>query len=607
MLGVKSSGKHQCLGTRINDGPYVWETYDEVKNRVFNFGSGLLECGLKPGKQMTVGIYAKNSAEWAIAALACAGYGLIMVPLYDTLGPDAIKYIVKQAEVSLVVVEDGKLGNLLEAAKECPTLKYVVKIGSLTPEDKKMAGDVNVTLMYFRGVEAMGKESAKAPVPGKSEELYTICYTSGTTGDPKGVMLTHGNFIADVAGVFSTFPAKFRVTNSDTHISFLPLAHVFEQAVMVGLLTAGARIGFYRGDVLKLLEDVALLKPTVFVAVPRLLNRIYSKILATVKEGSALRQFLFNSAIERKRALLRQGIVTRETMWDRVVLKKVQARLGGRVRLIITGAAPIAAEVLDFMRAAFGCEVLEGYGQTETAAASTVSSFGDYSTEANGHVGAVIPCTEIKLVDIPDMGYFATDKPNPRGEICIRGNNVFRGYFKMADKTAETIDKDGWCHTGDVGMFLPNGTLKIIDRKKHLFKLAQGEYIAPEKIENIYVRAPCVQQVFVHGESLRSTLLAVVVPDPDALHSWANKNGLKGDLKSLCKEPAVNKMLLEGMVALGKQNKLHSFEQVKAIHVEHQPFTPENGLLTPSMKAKRDVVRKHYKDEIEAMYKVIEP
>jgi long-chain acyl-CoA synthetase len=506
-----------------------------------------------------------------------------------------------------VVVEPAKLETLLSASKECPGLKYIVKMGSLTPEEKQAAKGTNASLMYFKGVEALGKDTRKLPSPPKPEDVMIYCYTSGTTGDPKGVILTHENVSSDVAGVFSTFPNDFKVTSDDSYLSFLPLAHVFEQAVFAALLTAGARIGFYRGDVLKMLDDVALLKPTMFCGVPRLLNRVYSKILSTVNEGTPLRKFLFNTALEHKKKLLRQGIVTKESFWDKLVLRKVQSRLGGNVRIMITGAAPIAAEVLEFLRAAFGCEVLEGYGQTETAAGACVTNFGDYSTEAGGHVGAVVPCTELKLVDIPDMNYFATDKPNPRGEICFRGNNVFKGYFKLPDKTKEALDQDGWCHTGDVGMILPNGSLKIIDRKKHLFKLSQGEYIAPEKIEQVYQRAPFVQQVFVHGESLRSTLVGVVVPDPDTLRSWAKQNGKSTDVHQLCKDAEVNKMILQGMIATGKENKLHSFEQVKAIYLEADPFTPENGLLTPSMKAKREVIRVHYKPQIEAMYKVVEP
>jgi long-chain acyl-CoA synthetase len=276
---------------------------------------------------------------------------------------------------------------------------------------------------------------------------------------------------------------------------------------------------------------------------------------------------------------LRQGVIRNDTLWDKLVFSKVRARLGGRVKVIITGAAPIAADVLDFLRAAFGCQVLEGYGQTETAAAVSATLVGDYSIEANGHVGAVLPCCEIKLVDIPDMGYTADDQPNPRGEICVRGYNVFKGYYKQPEKTKETLDADGWCHTGDVGMFLPNGTLKVIDRKKHLFKLSQGEYIAPEKIENVYVKSKYVAQVFIYGDSMKNSIVGIVVPDREVLLEWAKVHHTDHGWLTLVKDPKIKKMILDDMVALGKSMNLHSFEQVKDIHLETDEFTVENGLV----------------------------
>jgi long-chain acyl-CoA synthetase len=306
-----------------------------------------------------------------------------------------------------------------------------------------------------------------------------------------------------MAGVLSTLPDKLQLNESERHLSFLPLAHIFEQLVMCAIVSVGGAIAFYRGDILKLLEDVGEAKPTIFPAVPRLLNRIHSKILGTINEAGGVKKALFYRALQAKQQLLREGVCTKDSIWDRLVFRKVQARLGGRVKLFLSGAAPISPEVLDFFRAAFGCPVMEGYGQTETCAAITLTHGYDYALVPGGHVGPILPCNEVKLVDIPDMGYLATDQPNPRGEVCVRGHNVFKGYYKEPKKTAETIDSDGWCHTGDVGMVLPNGCLKIIDRKKHIFKLAQGEYIAPEKIENIYVKAPLVAQVFAHGDSLK--------------------------------------------------------------------------------------------------------
>lgn len=270
--------------------------------------------------------------------------------------------------------------------------------------------------------------------------------------------------------------------------------------------------------------------------------------------------------------------------------------MGGRVRIMVTGAAPISPTVLTFLRAALGCQIFEAYGQTESSAGCTISMPGDWIA---GHVGAPLICNIIKLDDVEEMNYFSS---NNEGEICIKGPNVFKGYLRDPEKTAEAIDKDGWLHTGDIGTWLPNGTLKIIDRKKNIFKLAQGEYIAPEKIENIYVRSAAVAQVFVHGESLRSFLIGIVVPDPETLPEFAAKLGLKGSYEDLCKNPAVKKAILEDMVRLGKEAGLKSFEQVKDLYIHTDMFSVENGLLTPTLKAKRADLVKFFKKQIEALY-----
>lgn len=348
----------------------------------------------------------------------------------------------------MAVVEPAKLELLLKSANNCKSLKYVIKIGNtVTAEEKQVAKNVaaSTTLMYFRGVEAMGRESPRDEMPAKPDDLMTVCYTSGTTGDPKGVMVTNKNFIAEIAGVFSTLPDDLKLEHGEVHLSFLPLAHIFEQLVITALMAVSAKIAFYRGDVRKLMDDISMVRPTVFPAVPRLLNRVYDKVISTLNSASPVPKMIFKVAYAQKKKLLQQGIIANDTIWDKLVFAKIQKRLGGRVKFIVSGAAAISTETLEFLRIAMGCEVLEGYGQTETAAAVAVTVVGDYSTDHGGHVGSVIPCSEIKLVDCPDLDYLSTDKPCPRGEIWVRGNNVFKGYYKMADKTKETITDDGWC------------------------------------------------------------------------------------------------------------------------------------------------------------------
>jgi len=282
-----------------------------------------------------------------------------------------------------------------------------------------------------------------------------------------------------------------------------------------------------------------------------------------------------------------------------LLFNKIKAKLGGRVRMIITGSAPIGADVLEFLRICFCCNVFEGYGQTEASAASTVTLTGDCTV---GHVGPPVPSVEIKLVDVPEMNYHATDKPNPRGEICVKGYSVFPGYYKDEQNTAEALDSQGWLHSGDIGLFLPNGCLKVIYRKKNIFKLSQGEYVAPEKLENVYVKHNLVAQIFVHGDSLQSTLVAIVVPDVETAVPYAKSNGIEGGLEGLCKNAAFQKKLLTELNALGKAGGLKGFELIKALRLESSPFTVENDLLTPTFKLKRPKAKQYYIAQIDEMY-----
>jgi long-chain acyl-CoA synthetase len=419
---------------------------------------------------------------------------------------------------------------------------------------------------------------------------------------PKGAILTHAAMVANAAGSFHVLAAA----PGDVHISYLPLAHIYERVTMTGITHAGVSVGFYGGDVAALLDDVAELRPTIFCSVPRLWNRVHDRILAQVAASSPLARRLFAAALAHKKRALAAGDAAAGAggavgaFWDRLVFSKIRAKLGGRVRLMTSGASPIAGDVIDFMRAVFGATVVEGYGMTETACTISLTLPAEYRA---GHVGGPIPCCEVKLVDIPEMSYTSADAPHPRGEICVRGPTLFSGYYKDAAQTAEILDADGWLHTGDVGEWLAGGRLKIIDRKKNIFKLAQGEYVAPEKIENVYARSPLVAQAFVYGDSLRASLVAVVVPDPDALLPWAKAHGLGGDVPSLCASPAVRAAVLASMLDEGRGAKLRGFEQVAAVALTPDPFSVENGLLTPTFKLKRPQAKDAFQGVIDDMYR----
>ncbi|XP_078080485.1 long-chain-fatty-acid--CoA ligase 5 [Mustelus asterias] len=596
--GLHVSGNGPCLGYRKPEQPYQWLSYKQVSDRAEYLGSGLLHRGCNASPDQYIGIFAQNRPEWIISELACYTYSMAVVPLYDTLGPEAIVYIINRAEISTVICDKpNKVNTLLENCEKnlTPILKTIILMDPFDDALKERATKCGIAVLSLKEVEDLGRENLRKPVPPNPEDLSIVCFTSGTTGNPKGAMLTHGNVMANSAAFFKIIESTFIPKTDDISISYLPLAHMFERVVQTALYCSGSRVGFFQGNIQLLMDDMKTLQPTVFPVVPRLLNRIYDKVQSGAQ--TPFKKWLLNLAASSKEAEVAEGIIRNDSFWDKLIFNKIQAAMGGRVRVMVTGAAPISPSVLTFLRAALGCQIFEAYGQTECTAGCTISMVGDSTA---GHVGAPIPCNIVKLVDVEDMNYFAA---NEEGEVCIKGANVFKGYLKDPEKTAETLDADGWLHTGDIGKWLSNGTLKIIDRKKNIFKLAQGEYIAPERIENIYIRSAPVAQIFVHGDSLKSHLVAVVVPDTEVLPEFAASKGLKGSLQELCKNPEVTKIILEDMVKLGKEAGLKSFEQVKDVYLHTEMFTVENGLLTPTLKAKRSELAKYFSSQIDCLYK----
>ncbi|KAM7381246.1 hypothetical protein PAMA_012206 [Pampus argenteus] len=595
--GLKVSGNGPCLGYRKPGRPYQWLKYRQVSDRAEHLGSGLLHKGLRPHPDTFIGIFAQNRPEWIIGELACYTYSMVAVPLYDTLGPEALVFIINQAEISTVLCDNQSKAEMLLHNREkgqTPVLKTIVVMDTFSSDLVERGTKCDVDVVSMQDVEALGKSNLQKPVPPKPEDLSIVCFTSGTTGNPKGAMLTHENVVSDAAGVVKSFETSVVPNSQDVSISFLPLAHMFERVVQTVMYGAGAKVGFFQGDIRLLPDDMKTLQPTIFPVVPRLLNRVYDKVQSGAK--SPFKKWLLNFAVERKYAEVKEGIVRNNSIWDKLIFHKVQESLGGRVRIMVTGAAPISPAVLNFLRAALGCQIFEGYGQTECTAGCTFTMSGDATS---GHVGVPLPCNIVKLDDVEEMNYFAS---NGEGEVCIKGRNVFKGYLKDPEKTAEALDEDGWLHTGDIGKWLPNGVLKIIDRKKNIFKLAQGEYIAPEKIENVYVRSGSVAQVFVHGDSLQSCLIAIVVPDPEVLPTLAKNLNCQGAVEELCKNMEIKKAILSEMTKLGKEAGLKSFEQVKDIYLHPEQFTIENGLLTPTLKAKRVELKNLFQPQIDNLY-----
>jgi len=597
-------------------GDFVWQTFEEVGRRAEAFGAGLVHFGLCPetgdpelfGKGI-LGFYSKNRPEWVIAEQGCYSQSIVPVPSYDTLGPDSIAYVVNQTSMKTMLCSAEVIQNMLESKPQCQALQALIQMEPVSDELRGKAKAAGIDVYSFAEVEEAGAKNPKPLRPPQPQDIATFCYTSGTTGDPKGALLTHENLISDVA----SFQTRFTIDKNDVHLSYLPLPHVFERCTQVSLLNAGARIGFYQGDTLKILEDLQALRPTIFPSVPRLLNRIHDRLRAQVAEAGGLKAKLFAQAYAAKQQGLKSGTF-RHPLWDRLVFSKIKERVGlNRIKVMITGSAPIADHVLDFLRIVFCCPVLEGYGMTETAAGAAVTMPDDLTT---GTVGPPLAVCEIRLQDVPDMGYLQTDTKHGegakamackgRGEICFRGTNIFKGYYKMPDKTAEAIDAEGWLHSGDIGLWTEDGRLKIIDRKKNIFKLQQGEYVAPEKIENINAQSAFVAQNFVYGDSLQRELISIITVDPDAAAAWGGKNGKGNDVAKLCEDEAFKKAVMDDLARIGAKEKLQGFEIVKAVHLEPSLWEPGSEVLTPTFKLQRSKAAKKYEKVIEELYKSLE-
>jgi len=553
------------------NGEYIPITYQMFSNRVKHVASGLMRAGIKPGDR--VGILMENRPEWAVIDYAILSIGAVTVPLYCSYRPQDIAYVLNDSGASIVFVSgEHLLRDLKKAAAGCKAVKHLYAVDDAGGDGlahhlaELEAGEIEE--------ERLNRRLAKI----ERDQLATLVYTSGTTANPKGVMLTHGNILTNLEAV----PAVIELHRDECMLSFLPLAHTLERTGSHFLpYSYGISVAFAeRPDTVA--KNLTEARPTIMVSVPRMLEVVRSRILSQVAKQSALKQKLFHTYFalagkESPGAI--EGLFLK--LLDRLVGEKIRDRFGGRLRAIVSGGAPLSVEVGQFFEA-LGLPVLEGYGLSESAPLLAVNPMHDRRL---GTVGLAAKGVEIKIAD--------------DGEIIARGDNIMSGYWKNRKATKEALI-DGWLHTGDIGELDEDGYLKITDRKKDVIVNSGGENIAPQRVEGVLIAEPLIEQAVVYGDQ-RPYLVAMVVPNRDACTAWAQASGMpKSGWQELAFSDVLRKHIQNQIQDQLKQ--LNSFEQIRRIYIQLEPFTIENGFLTPTMKLKRRNIYQEFAEIFEALY-----
>ncbi|KAK8889008.1 hypothetical protein M9Y10_033750 [Tritrichomonas musculus] len=580
---------------------YYWLTYKEFTNRVKRFAIGLISnLGLKPGDK--VGIYSINCPWWQTVAYACFMSSLVPVPIYDTLGPGAAEYIICHSECSLVVVSQEKFDSLktvlYSLSQPDPTerkytnhiVKNVLVIGDIEPTSIESN---NTTIKVQSCESALVSEDQidsfnKCCTEPGPDDLAMIMYTSGTTGLPKGCLLTHRNIIAGATGLGCL---GCSISTSDTYYSFLPLAHIYALGVEIIMVARGASIGYYSGTVKNMLDDLSILQPTIICGVPRVWNRIVDSMKDKIKKLPSFLQTVINAAMKWKLKRFREEKPYSIVM-DSILFRPFLAALGGRVRLIVSGGAPILPDVYDFLATAITPNIVSGYGLTEVSASVSVS---EIITSSASDIGAVSLTSQVKLRYVDGFNYDPRGSPMC-GEVLVKGPHVFKGYYKDEALTKEVLDDDGWFATGDIGTIASNGSLQIIDRVKQLIKLSQGEYISLSSLTDIYNNTAGIQNIFIYADSHQDSPLAVVIPEKKLIENWNNQG-----ITDIINSKVVKDDILQKLLQTAIKNNLRGFEKIKHVLIDVEEFTVENGLLTPSMKPQWQSLRKKYEAALLAL------
>ena len=560
------------------DGRWAERSFDQVLETVRSLSLGLIDLGVAKGDK--VSILANTRPEWTYFDFAALSAGAVVVPIYQTNSPEECQYVLENSDAKVVIVEDDEQLEKIRAVRDrLPLLEHVVRMTG-SSEDAISLEDLSARGAARDAAEWEARWRSVTP-----DDICTFIYTSGTTGPPKGCIISHGNYRAmlDMVKENSVIEAE------DVTYLYLPLAHSFALLIQLGSFDLGATLAYWERDPLKILPNLAELKPTYFPSVPRIFEKIYTAASSGIEKEGGLKKAVFNWAIgvgKKMRATERAG--RRPGFWlrkqyefaDKKVLSKIRGLFGGNLRLAVSGAAPINPEILHFFNAA-GVLVLEGWGMTETSTAATISTPEDFKI---GTIGKPFPGCEVKIAE--------------DGEILVKGPNVFQGYYKNEEATRETI-VDGWLHTGDIGEIDSDGFIKITGRKKDIIITAGGKNITPANLENELKQHPLVSQCVVIGDR-KPYLVALVTLDPEEAVAYAKEHGLPEDPEQLARDPEIRQAIEAHREKINE--RFARVEQVKKIAILPHDLSQESGELTPTLKVKRAVVAAKHEREIEQLY-----
>ena len=620
-------------------GKYKWKSWSQIYDLSTLFLYGITKLNLCPEitvndellggeKRMRfMGIYARNREEWIVGSIGCQMDSITIVTLYDTLGVNSIEFIFNQTELVTILAETKNIEKILKIKEEnkLGKVKNIIllhcneKIENLETNKEKLT-KLGLNLIEYETIISLGKKCLLEKDQQIIEKQYhkvgendtfLICYTSGTVDNPKGAMITTRSLTLATNVMYTI---GYYLSGVDIILSFLPLAHIMEQLIFTVCLVYGTQTGFSSGSTNRLLEDVQALQPTYFCSVPRVYEKIYKNIMDEVSAKGSLVKKMFDIALSVKINNYEKYGKLNHAFFDPIFFNKIRNKFGGKMEWMLSGGAALQKDILQGLKVMVGCPLVQGYGQTENAGSALLNSVYDTSS---GTTGGVQNTTELKLVDLPEFGYLSTDvNPltginEPRGEICFRGDTVFKGYFKNMEETKKIFDEDGWFHSGDVGVILPQSgySIKIIDRAKSLFKLSQGEYVAPDKIQLILLNSKYINQIFLYGESHYSYAIALVYPEKNECIDFLKKEKKMGEidydqitLEDLCKNKTMEDELLKDCDTIGRKFGLKGFEIPKKIRIIKEPFSLENNLMTPTLKLKNKNIKMKYLQVLQELY-----